>query len=180
MSCWVEDRRSAPAFALALEANSLKVSNLDTGASTPMQIDLKSRLASGGQINASGSVRADTGATDLKLALGGVELAPVQPYLAICRLAVCKRHGLSDGRLRYGDETGAAAKLRYEGTLSLASLLARRARAQATLHLVGGGCHRRAHADPEPNGLEIGELRITHPVGRLIIAEDHRSICRTC
>lgn len=168
-----EDRRSAPAFALALEANSLKVSNLDTGASTPMQIDLKSRLASGGQINASGSVRADTGATDLKLALGGVELAPVQPYLSqFAALQFASGTVSSDGRLRYGDETGAAAKLRYEGTLSLASLLLEELEPKRPFISWEAVATDELTLTLEPNGLEIGELRITHPVGRLIIAED--------
>ena len=82
--------------------------------------DRKAKVASGGGIEASGSVRTDNGMADLKLKLTGIALAPLQPYLAeFAELTLTSGTVSSAGRLRYGDRAGAGANLAYQGSFAV-------------------------------------------------------------
>ncbi|WP_300317147.1 DUF748 domain-containing protein [Accumulibacter sp.] len=168
-----EDRRGLPRLAVGLEAIRARIKAFETGVTSPMQVEFEARLASGGEIATSGSVRADNGTSDLQLKLTGIALAPVQPYLSeFAELRLASGTVSSAGRLRYGDAAGATAQLAYEGSFALDRLqldeveparpfLAWQALATDDLRLT-----------VEPNRLDIGELRLVRPSGRLIIAAD--------
>jgi hypothetical protein len=99
-----EDRSGGPPLAVGLEAIRARIAGFATGVSTPMQVELKARVVSGGEIEAKGSVRADNGASDLQLKLAAIALAPVQPYLSeVAELTLASGTLSTAGRLRYGD-----------------------------------------------------------------------------
>ncbi|MDH5540178.1 MAG: DUF748 domain-containing protein, partial [Rhizobacter sp.] len=173
MAAGFEDRRESPPFAVGLEALRARLTGLDTGATTPMQVEAGARLASGGEIDARGSVVAASGASDLNLKLSGIALAPVQSYLSkFAELQLASGALSTEGRLRYGDAAAAGAKLAYQGKLSVDRLLLEEPAAKRpflswemvdTDDLV---------LTLEPNRVDIGELRVDQPAGRFIIAED--------
>ena len=74
-----DDRRASPQLVVGFEQIHARVAGFETGVSSPMQVDLKAKVASGGGIEDSGSVRTDKGMADLKLKLTGNALATLQP-----------------------------------------------------------------------------------------------------
>lgn len=166
-----EDKRETPAMAVNLEAMRARITNLDTGSKAPLQIGLRTKLASGGEVRADGTVRPDNGMSDMKLKIDGIALAPAQPYLskfAELRLASGTLSG--EGRLRYGAETG--SRLTYEGSIAINQVQLEEnnpKRPFLTWDSVNSGD---VVLTLEPNRLDIGELRIVRPTGRLIIAQD--------
>lgn len=168
-----EDRRKSPVFAVALEAMRARAAAVDIGASTPMQVEIEAQLASGGQIEASGAVRVDNGASDLKLRIADIDLAPVQTYLSdFAMLELASGVVSTAGRLRYGDPEGAGALLAYEGSFAVDRLLLEEIEPRRPFFAWDAVASDDVVLTLEPNRLDIGELRIERPVGRLIIAED--------
>ncbi|HCZ14054.1 MAG TPA: hypothetical protein DHV85_05530, partial [Candidatus Accumulibacter sp.] len=168
-----EDRRGSPQLAVGLNQIRARITGFETGVSSPMQVDLQAKVASGGTVEASGIVRADNGMADLKLSLVGIALAPLQPYLSeFAELTLASGTASSAGRLRYGDRAGAGANLAYQGSFAVDQLqldeVDRKRPFLAWESLAAGD----VLLTVEPNRLDIGELRAVRPSGRLIIAED--------
>ncbi|HRF06820.1 DUF748 domain-containing protein [Accumulibacter sp.] len=167
-----EDRSGGPPLALGLEAIRARVAGFATGVSTPMQVELKASVASGGEIEAKGSVRADNGSSDLQLKLAGIALAPVQPYLSeFAELTLASGTLSTGGRLRYGDPA-ADAKLVYKGSFAVDKLQIDEIEPKRPFVTWQTLATDDLLLNVEPNRLDIGELRLVAPDGRLIIAED--------
>ncbi len=168
-----EDRRRSPALAVGLEAIRARLTGVDTGSATPMQVELKAAVAGGGDIQASGAVRADNGMSDLKVSTSGVVLAPVQPYLSeVAELKLASGTVSSDGRLRYGHAAGADAKLVYEGSFAVDRVALEEVDPQRPFFAWDSVSSGDMVVTLEPNRVDIGEVRLDGPSGRLIIAED--------
>lgn len=168
-----EDKRNVPGFAVGFEAMRARISGLDTGSATPLQVEIQAKIASGGEIKAGGVVRVDSGVSDLKLSMAGVALAPLQIYLsefAELRLATGTLSG--EGRLRYGDKAGAGAKLAYKGSIAVDRVLLEEVEPRRPFLSWDSVASGDVVLTLEPNRLDIGELRLERPSGRLIIAED--------
>ncbi|WP_374683119.1 DUF748 domain-containing protein [Accumulibacter sp.] len=166
------DRSGGPPLAVGLQAIRARIAGFATGVSTPMQVEFKATVASGGEIDARGSVRADNGTADLQLKLAAIALAPVQPYLAeFAELNLASGTLSTSGRLRYGDPA-AAAKLAYKGGFAVDQLRIDEIEAQRPFVTWDTLASDDVLLTVEPNRLDIGELRLVAPAGRLIIAED--------
>ncbi|MEF8730872.1 MAG: DUF748 domain-containing protein [Candidatus Accumulibacter meliphilus] len=167
-----EDRSGGPPLAVGLEAIRARIAGFATGVSTPMQVELKARVVSGGEIEAKGSVRADNGASDLQLKLAAIALAPVQPYLSeVAELTLASGTLSTAGRLRYGDPA-AAGKLAYKGSFAVDKLQIDEIEPKRPFVTWETLATDDLLLSVEPNRLDIGELRLVAPDGRLIIAED--------
>jgi hypothetical protein len=167
-----EDRSGGPPLAVGLEAIRARIAGFATGVSTPMQVELKARVVSGGEIEAKGSVRADNGASDLQLKLAAIALAPVQPYLSeVAELTLASGTLSTAGRLRYGDPA-ADAKLAYKGSFAVDKLQIDEIEPKRPFVTWETLATDDLLLNVEPNRLDIGELRLVAPDGRLIIAED--------
>ncbi|HRE85372.1 MAG TPA: DUF748 domain-containing protein [Accumulibacter sp.] len=166
------DRSGGPPLTVGLQAIRARIAGFATGVSTPMQVEFKATVASGGEIDARGSVRADNGTADLQLKLAAIALAPVQPYLAeFAELNLASGTLSTSGRLRYGDPA-AAAKLAYKGGFAVDQLRIDESEAQRPFVTWDALASDDLLLTVEPNRLDIGELRLVAPAGRLIIAED--------
>ncbi len=167
-----EDHSGGPPLAVGLEAIRARIAGFETGVSTPMHIELAARVASGGEIDAQGSVRADNGSSDLQIKLAAIALAPVQPYLSeFAELNLASGTLSIAGRLRYGDPA-ADAKLVYKGGFAVDKLRIDEIEPERPFVTWDSMASDDVLLTVEPNRLDIGELRLVAPAGRLIIAED--------
>ncbi len=167
-----EDRSGGPPLAVGLEAIRARVAGFATGVSTPMQVELKARVVSGGEIEAKGSVRVDNGSSDLQVKLAAIALSPVQPYLSeVAELTLASGTLSTAGRLRYGDPA-ADAKLAYKGSFAVDKLQIDEIEPKRPFVTWEALATDDLLLSVEPNRLDIGELRLVAPDGRLIIAED--------
>ncbi|MCW5642981.1 MAG: DUF748 domain-containing protein, partial [Rhodoferax sp.] len=169
-----EDRRSDPPLALGLDALTLKLSGVDTAAGAPpMQVAFGATLASGGQLQANGSAALEPQAVDLQLAVSGLALAPVQPILATyAELTLASGTASTQGRLTYGAVAGAAARLSYTGGFAVDGFLLEEITPKRPFLAWKSIRSDDLKLTLEPNAVDIGEVLLEQPVGRLIIAED--------
>jgi hypothetical protein len=167
------DKRQSPAFAVGLEAMRARIAGLDTGSASPMQLEVQAKVAGGGEIEASGPVRADNGNADLKLKIAAVALAPLQTYLSeFAELQLANGTLSGEGRLRYGDAAAAGAKFAYEGSIALDRFVLEEVEPRRPFLAWNSVASGDVVLTLAPNRLDIGELRVERPSGRLIIAED--------
>lgn len=166
-----EDRRFSPPMALGLTVLRSEARNFSTSSTSPMSLDIKARLDSGGDIAASGNMHADDGSSDLKISLAGVGLVPAQAYLSeFAKLKLVSGALSGSGRLRYMGPTG--SRLAYEGSVALDRLLLEEIQPRRTFLAWDSVASDDIVLTLEPNRLDVGELRVDRPSGRLIIAED--------
>jgi hypothetical protein len=168
-----EDQRVRPTLALRLDPIRARITALDTGSTTPMKLELETALASGGEIRVDGTVDIATGASDLQLNLADIALSPVQGYLSkFAKLQLAKGVASSTGRLRYGDPEGAGAQLVYQGQASVDQLLLEEVKPKRPFLSWVAVDANDLLLTLTPNRLDIVELRIEKPAGRLFIAAD--------
>lgn len=168
-----EDRRVRPALALRLDPIRARITALDTGSTTPIKLELETALASGGKIRVDGTVNVATGASDLQLNLTDIALGPVQGYLSkFAKLQLTTGVASSSGRLRYGDPQGAGAQLVYQGQASVDQLLLEEVEPKRPFLGWAAVGANELLLTLTPNRLDIAELRLEKPAGRLIIAAD--------
>ncbi len=168
-----EDRRESPPLAVALNAIHAQISGLDTGSTTPMRVDLQTKLASGGQAQASGTVRADTGASNLTVQLSGIALAPMQPYLSkFANLRLASGTATTAGQLQYAGASQSDSGLTYTGSLSVNEFLLEELESKRHFLSWTSIASDDVKLTLAPNKLDIGELRVGRPSGRLVIAKD--------
>ena len=166
-----EDHRLTPPMTLGLNVLRGEAKDFSTSSASPMSLDIKARLDSGGDIAASGNVHADGGTSDLKISLAGVELVPAQAYLSeFAKLKLVSGTLSGSGRLRYNNPTG--SRLAYEGSVALDRLLLEEIQPKRTFLSWDSVASDDIVLTLEPNRLDIGELRVDRPSGRLIIAAD--------
>ncbi|WP_313950895.1 DUF748 domain-containing protein, partial [Accumulibacter sp.] len=168
-----EDRRGGPPLAVGLESIRARIAGFETGVTTPMQVEFKAKVVSGGEIEARGSVRADNGTSDLQLKLAAIALAPVQPFLSgVAELHLATGTLSTAGRLRYGDPAATGAQLAYQGSFAVDKLQIDEVEPKRPFVTWEALTTDDLLLTVEPNRLDIGELQILAPAGRLIIAED--------
>ncbi len=169
-----EDLRESPALAVGLEGIAARIAGFDTATSAkPMQVDLRAMLAGGGRVEAGGQVRADNGKSNLKLTIAEVPLAPLQPYLSkFADLRIAGGTLSTAGRLRYGDQAGAGARLAYDGRIAVEQVLLEEVEPPRPFLAWGSIATDDMVLTLWPHRLDIGELRVEHPSGRLIIDAD--------
>ena len=78
----------------------------------------------------------------------------------------------SSGRLRYGDPAAAGAKLAYKGSFAVDKLQVDEVESKRSFVTWDKLTTDDLLLTVEPNLLDVGELKIVQPTGRLIIAED--------
>ncbi len=78
----VEDRSVNPAFKTQLGAIGLTVANYSSAGTAPLNIDLHMQIGQGGQLQTQGTVALSSMNSALDLALTGLDLPALQPYLA--------------------------------------------------------------------------------------------------
>ena len=168
-----EDQSVQPPLALRLSPIKAQVTGLDTGSKKPVQLTLQTALLSGGTFRVDGTVHATTGVADLQLKMTDIALAPVQSYLSkFAALQLASGKVSSRGRLRYGDPQAAGAQLVYEGQLAVKQLLLKEVAPERPFLSWDSVGSDGVLLTLSPNRLDMAELRIEKPSGRLFIAAD--------
>lgn len=168
-----EDRRKTPALALGLDAIGLSVAGVDSGAAKPFRVEAKARVRSGGQLEARGQLRIDAPFADLELKFSRIALAPVQPFLSdVSALRLTGGSASAAGRLRYAVPGKDTAKFTWKGGVSLDGVALQEAQSGRPFLAWDSVSAADVLATLEPNRVDIGELRVDKPAGRVIIAAD--------
>jgi Domain of Unknown Function (DUF748) len=166
----VADRASGIAFALGRLTGKLR--DISTDRAHPLVFDLAADVKSGGRIALRGRAVPAQGTVEAKIEAVSIALAPVQSILA--RYANVKL-GSGDvslsGTIRVG---GKDAKLAFAGGAGIANLALDDA---AGVRLLGWKslATESLKATLSPDRVDIDELRLTAPAGRLAIAKDGTS-----
>lgn len=166
----VADRASGIAFVLQRAAG--KFTNVSNDRAQPLAFDLSAEVKSGGRIALRGRAVPAQGTFEAKIQASGVALAPVQSMLARhANVKLVSGEVSLVGMLRVG---GKDAKLAYAGSAGVANLALDDA---AGVRLVGWKslATESLKATLSPDHVDIDELRLTAPAGRLAIATDGTS-----
>lgn len=164
------DARQEPPLAFRVDDIAATMSEFDSGAANPAQLQISGR-SGGGTLQAEGSIGLSNGAGDLGIRAAGLPLAMLQPYLSeAARLALTGGTLSGAGRLRFGDAQG--PKLAYSGTASLDKVTIEETAPRRHFMSWDVVAASDMRLTLSPNRLDIGQLRIAGPVAELIIAED--------
>ena len=120
----------------------------------------------------SGTVNPAAPSVEAKLSTTGLPLPPLQPYIEpFITLTLQSGTLTTEGLLRYGiPNTGST--ISYEGAFSLEKLSLNQPGSDETYLGWGAMQIPRMKLTVGPNAVHLGDLRLTRPVGRLIILED--------
>jgi len=166
------DARHDPPAAIALHGIQATLDDIDTGAKGAANLDLRAKVRQGGDIAVSGKLDPRTGRSDLKLKIAALALAPAQPFLsALAELQFASGTLSTEGRMRYGDPA-AGATIVYEGSAAVDQLLIEEAKPRRPFLAQDSVAAAELTLTVGPNRLDISELRVNAPEGRLVIADD--------
>ncbi len=147
-----------------------RLTNID--GKSPMGIDLGFGVEQGGRVTVKGKVDPAAQSVEAKVNMAGLVLTPLHPYLAhYITLNLQTASVSTDGTFRFG-ASKITPKLAYEGNLSVEKLSLAQPASKET-YLGWGAMHlSRLKLAMEPNSLNIDEIKLSKPVGELIIARD--------
>jgi uncharacterized protein involved in outer membrane biogenesis len=164
------DARQQPPLAVELDHIAASVTALDTAGTAPARLALRAGLG-GGTLQADGSLQLQDYSGEFDIKAGGLPLKLAQPYLTEAARLVLTRGTLSGaGKLRVGNKNG--PKITYAGSASLDKVAIDETEPRQPFlswNAISASGMRLALS---PNRLEIAQLKIAGPVGKLIIAED--------
>ena len=139
---------------------------------SPMNFEVGFGTEQGGKVALSGKIDAATPSVEANVNLAGLVLSPVQPYLEPFITLTLDSAALStNGVFRYG-QPGGGPKLSYEGSFGLDKLSLSQPGSKETFLGWSAMQIPQVKLAIEPNRLQIDEIKLSKPVGQLIIAED--------
>ncbi|MFH0995842.1 MAG: DUF748 domain-containing protein, partial [Pseudomonadota bacterium] len=150
----------------------LKVRLSEVDGKSPMNFEVGFGLEQGGKVALRGKVNPVTPSVEANVNLTGVDLTALQPYLEpFITLTLNSAAVSTDGIFRYG-QPGGGSKLSYEGSLGVEKLSLNQPGSKETYLGWGDMKIPKIKLAIEPNRLQIDEIRLSRPVGEVIIAED--------
>ena len=155
-----------------LSMQDLQAKLVDVDGKSPMGFTLDFQMERGGSAKLSGIVNPSIPSVEAAINVSGVDLMSLQPYIEPYVTLVMESASVSaQGNLSYG-VPGAAQKTAYEGDFRLDHLRLADAGSQKPYLSWDAMQIPRLKFMLQPNGLDIQEIKITKPVGELIIGED--------
>ncbi len=148
----------------------VRVSGID--GKSPMDFDAGFSLDQGGKAAFKGKVDPSGKSVEAAINVASFPLTPLQPYLGSYVTLILQSGAVSTkGTLRYGIP-GSGAKLVYQGSLGLDKL--RLDQPGAKEPEIGWQALQipQLALNVDPNGLKVQEIKLSKPVGHMIIAED--------
>ncbi|HBZ54496.1 MAG TPA: hypothetical protein DEO88_03745, partial [Syntrophobacteraceae bacterium] len=150
----------------------LQVRVAEIDGKSPMNFEVGFGLEQGGKVALRGKVDPASPAVEANVNVAGVVLTPVQPYLEpFITLTLDSAAVSTDGVFRYG-QPGSASKLSFEGSLGVDKLSLVQPGSKETYLGWSAMQIPKVKLAIEPNRLQIDEIKLSKPVGQLIIAED--------
>ncbi|SMP53277.1 DUF748 domain-containing protein [Noviherbaspirillum suwonense] len=164
------DARQQPPLAVDADNIVASVSALDTAGAAPARVALRAGVG-GGTLQAQGSLQLQDYGGEFDIKAAGLPLKLAQPYITEAARLVLTGGTLSGaGKLRVGNATG--PKITYAGSASLDKVAIDETAPRQPFLSWDAISAANMRLALSPNRLEIGQLNIAGPVGKLIIAED--------
>ena len=155
---------------LNLDEISAVLSNVD--GKSPMTFEAGVQVREGGRMKAAGRIDPSGPAVEAEIQVAELGLVPFQPYLTQAAAVDLKSGAFSTkGNLRHGIKA-AGAQTAYRGGFSVDNLRVTEAGGKETLVGWSTVQTEQLALQLEPNGLEIGDLRVSQPGGKFIIEKD--------
>ncbi len=153
-----------------LQNIAVRVTDID--GKSPMGLELGFGVEQGGKLALQGKVDPTTKAVEANVKVADLNLAPLQPYLApFITLTLQSAVVSTEGAFRYGvPEKG--SNLSYGGSFILDKLSLNEPGSREAYLGWDSMKIPKIRLALEPNKLQIDEIRLSKPVGRLLIAED--------
>ena len=156
-------------LALALERVGVKLTDASSDGKKPLQFDAGATVKSGGRITVRGRVTPATGAVDARVEAAGLTLTPLAGLLAAYPKAK-----LASGEVSAAGTVASAGKgtsLGYSGSLAITDFALEEADGTRLIGWKSAGTDS-LRITLSPNRLDIDELRVVAPSGRIQIAAD--------
>ena len=119
----LRDEAVTPPAAIAVDALNARVRGIATAPRTRMAVDVRARLG-GGALRATGWVRAEPLATQLKLQIDNVDVSAARPYTTPHVSAILASAAVTGNGDLAVEMRGDAPAVRYDGTLRVTNFLA--------------------------------------------------------
>lgn len=159
------DRSVKPEAKLTLDDINASVSGVSQDLKAALPVKLALKVKEGGSLQAEGKLVPAKGALDARLDLAGLDLTPVQPYLAqFANITLSSGKVSSRGRLTTG------TKIRYRGNFQVAGLRVNESRSGE--RLLAWRSLSTNSLSATPDSLKIGELKLNGLGGKLVIHKD--------
>ncbi len=155
---------------LTLEEMAVVLNNVD--GTSPMKFEADLKIREGGQIKAAGTVDPSLPSVESEVQVADLGLKVFQPYVGQAAEVILTSGAFSTrGSLRHGVKAAEAATL-YQGGFRIDNLRLIEPGAKETL--VGWKTVQtdQLKLQLDPNGLDIGDLRVVQPVGKFIIEKN--------
>lgn len=154
----------------ALKNIAVRVTGID--GKSPMNFEAGFAVEQGGKVNLSGKIDPASQSVEARVNVAGLALAPIDPYLDPFITLTLQSANLSlQGDVRYG-LPNAKSKISYEGSFGIDKLSLNQPGSKDTFLGWQSMQIPQLKLALEPNSLQIPEIRVSHPVGKLMIAED--------
>jgi hypothetical protein len=164
--------RTVKADGPLLTLNPLDILLTDVDGKSPMGFKADIKMDTGGSIAAAGTVDPSGPTVESRIDMTGVALTPLQPYIdSVANLDMHSGELSSQGTLRYGMKD-VDAKLAYDGGLNLAKLRLTESGSKDTLLGWQALKTDQLKLRLAPNRLDVKEIKLDRPIGKLIIEED--------
>lgn len=160
------DEAVAPAAELTLEDIAVSADGVSDDLSSPLPVRASCRARDGGRLEASGKIVLSEPVADLHLSIADLALKPAQPYIAaLARLTLSNGSVSAEGRVTFGKD-GA----KYRGAFAVRDLRLLEAGTRDVFlawKFLGS-----RDIELTPTRLEIMQLDVDRPSGKLIISQD--------
>ncbi len=166
----LSDYNVAPKPLYNIQEFSARITEID--GKSPMGFEVGLGMAQGGKLAVQGKVDPVSMSLEAKITAKELVLTPLAPYLSPFITLDLRSASLStEGSIRYGIPKS-GAKASYEGRLSINNFSLTKPGSKDTYLGWGSMQLSKLKFAMEPNRLHIDEVKLTKPVGELIIAED--------
>jgi hypothetical protein len=144
----------------------------DVDGKSPMTFELGVGVREGGRIKAAGTVDPSVPSVESEVQVAGLDLTPLQPYIGqAAAVALMSGTFSTKGSLRHGIKA-AGAQTAYQGGFKVEALRVTEAGGDETLVGWKAVQSEQLKLTIEPNGLEIGDVRVLQPAGKVVIEKD--------
>lgn len=155
---------------LDLENLNVRLENID--GRSPIGFDMAFQIKGGGDITLRGAADPIKPSVESNVRVKALDLSPIQPYLEPFVTLTLESAKLStEGVFRFG-VPNAGSKIAYEGNFSIEDLKVLEPASGETFLGWQSFKMPRLKLTLEPDGLDVPELKLTKPAGKLMIAED--------
>ncbi len=173
LSVAFSDQTLSPAAALNFDDIKMKLADIHSDGKTPVPFEASLVVREGGTVNAKGRFTQAEKSAEATVHVSKLSLTPFQPYVAqYADLSVDEGEFNVAGEVRYGGgEKG--PNMQFSGDADISSLLLSELDPKQRFLAWQALKANDIKLGLGPDRLEIGEVRLIEPYGKLIIFEDH-------